>query len=89
MKWYKDANKSETMIEYKEAGYKSPEVVGRNVTFRVPAAKAGNAEAVTVPGGMNGWKQDSSDWELKKMRQQVCGLEHLPLHPENMNTNLH
>ena len=66
MKWYKDANKSETMIEYKEAGYKSPEVVGRNVTFRVPAAKAGNAEAVTVPGGMNGWKQDSSDWELKK-----------------------
>lgn len=38
---------------------------------------------------MNGWKQDSSDWELKKMRQQVCGLEHLPLHPENMNTNLH
>ena len=66
MKWYKDANKSETMIEYKEAGYKSPEVVGRNVTFRVPVAKAGNAEAVTVPGGMNGWKQDSSDWELKK-----------------------
>lgn len=66
MKWYKDANKSETMIEYKEAGYKSPEVVGRNVTFRVPAAKAGNAEAVTVPGGMNGWKQASSDWELKK-----------------------
>lgn len=66
MKWYKDANKSETMIEYKEAGYKSPEVVGRNVTFRVPAAKAGNAEVVTVPGGMNGWKQDSSDWELKK-----------------------
>lgn len=66
MKWYKDANKSETLIEYKEAGYKSPEVVGRNVTFRVPAAKAGNAEVVTVPGGMNGWKQDSSDWELKK-----------------------
>ena len=66
MKWYKDANKSETMIEYKEAGYVSPEVNGRNVTFRVPAAKAGNAEAVTVPGGMNGWKQDSSDWELKK-----------------------
>ena len=66
MKWYKDANKSETLIEYKEAGYKSPEVDGRNVTFRVPAEKAGNAEAVTVPGGMNGWKQDSSDWELKK-----------------------
>ncbi len=66
MKWYKDANKSETMIKYEEAGYVSPEVNGRNVTFRVPAAKAGNAEAVTVPGGMNGWKQDSSDWELKK-----------------------
>ena len=66
MKWYKDANKSETLIEYKEAGYVSPEVNGRNVTFRVPAAKAGNAEAVTVPGGMNGWKVDSSDYELKK-----------------------
>ncbi len=66
MKWYKDANKSETLIEYKEAGYVSPEVNGRNVTFRVPTDKAGNAEAVTVPGGMNGWKQDSSDWELKK-----------------------
>ena len=66
MKWYKDANKSGTLIEYKEAGYVSPEVNGRNVTFRVPTDKAGNAEAVTVPGGMNGWKQDSSDWELKK-----------------------
>ena len=66
MKWYKDANKSETLIEYKEAGYVSPEVNGRNVTFRVPAAKVGNAEAVTVPGGMNGWKVDSSDYELKK-----------------------
>ena len=66
MKWYKDANKSETLIEYKEAGYVSPEVNGRNVTFRVPATKAGNAEAVTVPGGMNGWKVDSSDYELKK-----------------------
>ena len=66
MKWYKDANKSETLIEYKEADYKSPEVTGRNVTFRVPAAKAGNAEAVTVPGGMNGWDPKSSDWELKK-----------------------
>ena len=66
MKWYKDANKSETLIEYKEAGYVSPEVNGRNVTFRVPTDKAGNAEAVTVPGGMNGWKVDSSDYELKK-----------------------
>ena len=66
MKWYKDANKSETLIEYKEAGYVSPEVKGREVTFRVPAAKAGNAEAVTVPGGMNGWDPKSSDYELKK-----------------------
>ena len=66
MKWYKDANKSETLIEYKAADYVSPEVNGRNVTFRVPAAKAGNAEAVTVPGGMNDWKVDSSDYELKK-----------------------
>ena len=66
MKWYKDANKSETMIEYKAADYVSPEVKGRNVTFRVPAAKAENAEAVTVPGGMNGWDPASSDYELKK-----------------------
>lgn len=39
MKWYKDANKSETLIEYKEAGYVSPEVNGREVTFRVPVEK--------------------------------------------------
>lgn len=88
MKWYKDANKSGTLIEYKEAGYVSPEVNGRNVTFRVPTDKAGNAEAVTVPGGMNGWKVDSSDYELKKMKQQVCGLELLLLRQENMNINL-
>ena len=66
MKWYKDADKSETLIEYKEAGYVSPEVNGREVTFRVPVEKTGDAASVTVPGGMNGWKQDSSDWELKK-----------------------
>lgn len=66
MKWYKDAEKSETLIEYKEAGYVSPEVNGREVTFRVPVEKTGDAASVTVPGGMNGWKQDSSDWELKK-----------------------
>ena len=66
MKWYKDADKSETLIEYKEAGYVSPEVNGREVTFRVPVEKTGAAASVTVPGGMNGWKQDSSDWELKK-----------------------
>lgn len=66
MKWYKYADKSETLIEYKEAGYVSPEVNGREVTFRVPVEKTGAAASVTVPGGMNGWKQDSSDWELKK-----------------------
>lgn len=66
MKWYKDANKSETLIEYKEAGYVSPEVKGREVTFRVPVEKTRDAASVTIPGGMNGWKQDSSDWELKK-----------------------
>ena len=44
----------------------SPEVNGREVTFRVPVEKTGDAASVTVPGGMNGWKQDSSDWELKK-----------------------
>lgn len=66
MKWYKDATRSKTLIEYKEAGYVSPEVNGRKVTFRVPVAKTGNATAVTVPGGMNGWDQASSDWELTK-----------------------
>ena len=66
MKWYKDADKSETLIEYKEAGYVSPEVNGREVTFRVPVEKTGAAASVTVPGGMNDWKQDSSNWELKK-----------------------
>lgn len=66
MKWYKYADKSETLIEYKEAGYVSPEVNGREVTFRVPVEKTGAVASVTVPGGMNGWKQDSSDWELKK-----------------------
>lgn len=66
MKWYKGADKTETLIEYKEAGYVSPEVNGRKVTFRVPVEKTGDAASVTVPGGMNGWKQDSSDWELKK-----------------------
>lgn len=66
MKWYKDANKSATLIEYKEAGYVSPEVNGRKVTFRVPIEKTGDATSVTVPGGMNDWKQDSSDWELTK-----------------------
>ena len=66
MKWYKDANKFETLIEYKEAGYVSPEVKERKVTFRVPVEKTGDAASVTVPGEMNGWKQDSSDWELKK-----------------------
>lgn len=66
MKWYKDDDKSETLIEYKEAGYVSPEVNGREVTFRVPVEKTGAAASVTVPGGMNDWKQDSSNWELKK-----------------------
>ena len=66
MKWYKDADKSETLIEYKEAGYVSPEVKGRKVTFRVPVEKTRDAASVTVPGGMNDWKLDSSDWELKK-----------------------
>ena len=58
MKWYKDADKSETLIEYKEAGYVSPEVKGRKVTFRVPVEKTRDAASVTVPGGMNDWKLD-------------------------------
>lgn len=66
MKWYKDADKSKTLIEYKEAGYVSPEVNGRKVTFRVPVEKTGDAASVTVPGGMNGWDPKSSDYELKK-----------------------
>ena len=67
MKWYKDDDKSETLIEYKEAGYVSPEVNGREVTFRVPVEKTGAAASVTVPGGMNDWKQDSSNCHCRRI----------------------
>lgn len=38
---------------------------------------------------MNGWKQDSSDWELKKDETAGMWSGTFTLHPENMNTNLH
>ena len=51
--WYKDSLKNETLT--KPLDYVSPEVNGRQVTFRVPDSKVPGATTVTVPGGMNGW----------------------------------
>ena len=51
--WYKDSLKNETLT--KPLDYVSPEVNGREVTFRVPDSKVSGATTVTVPGGMNGW----------------------------------
>ena len=51
--WYKDASRTETLT--KPLDYVSPEVNGRDVTFRVPDSKFPGAEKVTVPGDMNNW----------------------------------
>lgn len=57
--WYKDASRTETLT--KPLDYVSPEVNGREVTFRVPASKFPGAEKVTVPGDMNNWKEKEAD----------------------------
>lgn len=68
MSWYTGAtNTSDPLVEPVVLGYTSPEVNGREVTFRLPADKAvGNdgsqATSVTVPGDMNGW--DVTAYEL-------------------------
>lgn len=51
-KWYKDAQKSEELVSL---GYVSPEVNGRQVTFRVKSDKYNAVEKVTVAGSMNDW----------------------------------
>lgn len=57
--WYKDASRTETLT--KPLDYVSPEVNGRDVTFRVPDSKFPGAEKVTVPGDMNNWKEKEKD----------------------------
>lgn len=57
--WYKDAARTETLT--KPLDYVSPEVNGREVTFRVPDSKFPGAEKVTVPGSMNDWKEKEAD----------------------------
>lgn len=57
--WYKDASRTETLT--KPLDYVSPEVNGREVTFRVPDSKFPGAEKVTVPGNMNNWKEKEAD----------------------------
>ena len=57
--WYKDASRTETLT--KPLDYVSPEVNGRQVTFRVPDSKVPEATKVTVPGDMNGWKEKEED----------------------------
>lgn len=57
--WYKDAARTETLT--KPLDYVSPEVNGREVTFRVPDSKFTGAEKVTVPGSMNNWKEKEAD----------------------------
>jgi alpha-amylase len=57
--WYKDASRTETLT--KPLDYVSPEVNGREVTFRVPESKFPGAEKVTVPGSMNDWKEKEKD----------------------------
>lgn len=57
--WYKDASRTETLT--KPLDYVSPEVNGREVTFRVPDSKVPGATKVTVPGNMNDWKEKEAD----------------------------
>lgn len=57
--WYKDASRTETLT--KPLDYVSPEVNGREVTFRVPDSKVPGAKKVTVPGNMNNWKEKEAD----------------------------
>ena len=51
----KSAPNSWTTPGASDLSYVSPEVNGREVTFRVPESKFPGAEKVTVPGSMNNW----------------------------------
>lgn len=51
-----------------DLSYVSPEVNGRDVTFRVPDSKFPGAEKVTVPGDMNNWNisEENGSYVLTK-----------------------
>lgn len=56
MAWYSGAtNSSEPFVKPVVLDYVSPEVNGRQVTFRVKHDPYNNADTVTVPGSMNDW----------------------------------
>lgn len=56
MAWFSGSNNtSDPFAEAAELDYTSPEVNGRQVTFRVKHDAYNDAEKVTVPGSMNGW----------------------------------
>lgn len=57
----KSAPNSWTTPGASDLSYVSPEVNGREVTFRVPESKFPGAEKVTVPGSMNDWKEKEKD----------------------------
>lgn len=57
----KSAPNSWTTPGASDLSYVSPEVNGREVTFRVPDSKFPGAEKVTVPGSMNDWKEKEAD----------------------------
>ena len=57
----KSAPNSWTTPGASDLSYVSPEVNGREVTFRVPGSKFPGAEKVTVPGNMNNWKEKEAD----------------------------
>lgn len=57
----KSAPNSWTTPGASDLSYVSPEVNGREVTFRVPDSKFPGAEKVTVPGNMNNWKEKEAD----------------------------
>lgn len=56
MAWFSGSNNtSDPFAEAAELDYVSPEVNGRQVTFRVKHDAYNSAAKVTVPGGMNDW----------------------------------
>lgn len=58
MAWFSgSSNTSDAFAEAEELDYTSPEVNGRQVTFRVKHDAYNDVEKVTVPGSMNGWNE--------------------------------
>lgn len=79
MNWYTgSSNSSDLFVEPVTLDYVSPEVNGRNVTFRLPSDKAvdnsGNpATSVTVPGSMNEWKENAYELTLDASTNMYSG----------------